>query len=165
MFDVNACERRQDSETGTLKSYARCEVQSMPLFNFSLLPVLSVRDQASVVEATAAAARLDVAAPFLAFEASLFRAQRRPGRPARLGALHRRAQEFCQTLDRVGAVALLGAEALRLDHDHPFLGHAAARKPSKARSRVGRQRDAARIEAQLCRRGDLVDVLPAGTRG
>src|SRR5215831_17116698 len=118
-----------------------------------------------IVEAACAAAGLDVAAALLAFETALFRRMRRLGRPTWRRPHHRLFQQLDQALDRVRAIALLGAETLRLDHDHAVLGHALAGEPGKARRRVMRQRDAACIETQLRRGRDLVDVLPAGSGG
>src|SRR5579863_1616256 len=119
----------------------------------------------SVVEAARAAPCLDVAATFLALEPPLFRCQRRPGRPPRNRARHRLAQQFDQPIDRISAVALLGAEALRVNHDHAVLGHAVAGEPDEARLRIRRQRDPARVEAQLRGSGELVDVLAARPGG
>src|SRR5262249_39112203 len=111
---------------------------------------------------TAAAACLDVAAALLAFEATLLRGVCRPGRPPWFWALHRRAQQLDKPLDRVRAIALLRAEALRLDHDDAVLGHALAGQALEANRRIGWQRDAAGVEAELRRRRHLVDVLAAG---
>src|SRR5580704_14538478 len=88
-----------------------------------------VRAAFSIVEAARAALRLDVAAVLFAFEPALFRSQRRPGRPSRNRAGHGFAQQLDQTVDRISAVALLGAEALRMNHDHAVLGHALASEP------------------------------------
>ena len=52
-------------------------------------------------------------------------------------------------VDGVGAVALLGAEALGVDHDHAVLGHALAGEPGEPRRCIVRQRDPAGVEAQL----------------
>src|SRR5437879_1117266 len=68
--------------------------------------------ETSVVEAARAAARLDVAAALLAFEAALLGAEGRLGRPPRRRAHQRLPQQFREAIDGVGAVALLGAEAL-----------------------------------------------------
>src|SRR5205085_8549835 len=82
------------------------------------------RREALVVESAGAAAGLDVAAALLAFEAPLLRTERRLGRPTRRWPYHGFAQQFDQAIDGIGAVALLGAEALGVDHDHAVLGHA-----------------------------------------
>ncbi len=52
-----------------------------------------------------------------------------------IGPHHGLAQEFDQPVDGVGAVALLGAEALRVNHDHAVLGHALAGEPVRAAPR------------------------------
>ena len=71
-------------------------------------------------------------------------------------------KQFEQPVDGVGAVALLGAEALRVDHDHAVLGHALAGEAIEPKCGIFRQRDPARVETQLRRGRELVDVLPAG---
>src|SRR5450631_3210396 len=97
----------------------------------------------------------------LAFEPALLRSERRPGRPPRGGTDHGLAQEFDQSLDGVGAIALLGAEALGVDDDDAVLGHALAGETFKPYRRIVRDHDGARVEAQLRRGRQLVDVLPA----
>jgi hypothetical protein len=52
-----------------------------------------------------------------------------------------------------------------VDHDHALLGHALAGNPVQPQGRVFRQRDLARVEAELGGRGELVDVLPARAGG
>src|SRR5882724_1006649 len=120
---------------------------------------------ASILKSARAALGLDVAAALFAFEPALFRSQRWPGGPSRNGARHGLAQEFDQTLDGIGAIALLGAEALRMNHDHAVLGQALAGEPGEARLGVRRQRYPAGIEPQLRSSRELVDVLAAGSRG
>src|SRR6266566_2868456 len=88
--------------------------------------------RASIVK-TAPAFCLDVAAALLAFEAALFRPECRLGRPPRRRPRHGLAQQFDQAVDRVGAIALLGAETLGMDHDHAVLGHALAGQACKPR--------------------------------
>src|SRR5471032_186532 len=117
---------------------------------------------ASIVETARAAFRLDVAAALLAFEPALFRAQRRLGRTPRGWAHRSLAQQFDQPVDGVGAVALLGAETLRMNHDHAVLSHALAGKAIEPKCGIFRQHDPACVETQLCRGRELVDVLPAG---
>src|ERR1700722_11775590 len=119
---------------------------------------------ALIVEA-AGALRLDVAAALLAFETALFRAKRRLGRTPDDRPNHGLAQQFQQAIDRVGAVALLGAETLRVDYDHAVLGHALAGQPVEPHLRIGWQRDPLCIEPQLRRRRELVDVLSARSGG
>src|ERR1019366_5371757 len=68
-------------------------------------------------------------------------------------------------IDGVGAVAFLGAETLRMNHDHAVLGHALAGEPVEPRRGIGRQRDPAGIETQLRGGRKLVDVLSAWSRG
>src|SRR6188474_1238685 len=83
----------------------------------------------SIVEVRGVALRLDVAAALLAFQPSLLRAEGRLGGAPRYRPYHGFAQDFEQAVDGVGAVAFLGAEALGVDHDHAFLGHALAGNP------------------------------------
>src|SRR5512144_1914692 len=106
------------------------------------------RRQPSVVEARGVALRLDVAAALLAFQPPLLRAEGRLGGAPRYRPYHGFAQYFEQAVNGVGAVALLGAEALGVDHDHAVLGHALAGDPVQPQGRVFRQRDLARIEAE-----------------
>ena len=82
-----------------------------------------------------------------------------------IGLHHGFAQYFEQAVDGVGAVAFLGAEALGVDHDHAFLGHALAGNPVQPQACVLRQRDLARIETELGCGRELVDVLPARAGG
>src|SRR6516165_2490063 len=77
----------------------------------------------SIVE-TAAATRLDVAAAFLALEPALLGGKGWPCCAARRRPHRGFAEHFDQPIDRVLTVALLGAEALGLDHDDAVLGHA-----------------------------------------
>src|SRR3974390_2647324 len=93
----------------------------------------------SILETARAALRLDVAAALLAFQPALFRSECRLRRPPRGGRRHGLAQQFDQAIDRVSAVALLGAEALRVDHDHAVLGQALASKLGKPRLCIGGQ--------------------------
>ena len=80
-----------------------------------------------------------------------------------IGRDHGFAQQFDQPVDGVGAVALLGAESLCVDHDHAVLGHALAGEPVQPRLGVGRQHDPPGIEPQLRGGRELVDVLSAWT--
>src|SRR5712691_390979 len=109
---------------------------------------------------------LDRGAAFLAFEAALARAPGRLGRPAR-DRRHRGAlDQLDQPVERVLAVALLGAVALRGDHQHALVGEPPPGEALEPRAHVSRQRRrAAHVEAQLHRGRELVDVLPAGPRG
>src|SRR6185437_3225730 len=119
----------------------------------------------SVVVAAGTAPRLDVAAALFALQPSLLRPEGRLGRAARGRPDRGFAQQFDQPVDCVGAVALLGAEALRKDHDHAVLGHALAGEPIEPRAQIVRQHDASGVEAQLRGGGELVDVLPARAGG
>src|SRR5438067_2281483 len=94
------------------------------------------RRQPSIVEARRVAFRLDVAATLLAFEPSLLRAEGRLGRSPRYRPHHGFAQHFEQAVDGVSPVALLGTEALGVDHDHALLGHALAGNPVQPQGRI-----------------------------
>src|SRR3546814_7747585 len=73
-----------------------------------------------------------------------------------------RFDEVRQSLARVLAVALLGAEALRAEHQHAVAGDAPIAPGQQAFAhRFGQRRRIGDVEAQLHRRGHLVDVLPA----
>src|SRR3954453_17287030 len=93
-----------------------------------------------------AAPGLDVAAALLAFQAAFFRSERRLGRAARRRPYRGLPQKLDQPADGVGAIALLGAEALGMDHDHAVLGHALAGEPAQSRCGVRGKRYAPRIE-------------------
>src|SRR5579864_8417580 len=80
------------------------------------------KEAASIVKAARAAPRLDVAAALLAFQSALLRTQRRPGRAARGRPDQGFAKQLQQSVDRIGAVALLGTKTLRMNHDHAVLG-------------------------------------------
>src|SRR3954469_3109863 len=109
--------------------------------------------------------RLDVAAALLALEPALLGAKGRLCRAPRLRPDHGFAEHLRKPVDGVLAVALLGAEALGLDHDDTVLGHALPCEPGEAQRGILRQRQFARVEAQLGRGRDLVDVLPARAGG
>src|SRR5215813_7609065 len=107
-----------------LRSAERCAADPGAIFHGSRVCVALLRAaprpgrERSIVEAAGAAAGLDVAATLLAFEAALFGAEGRLGRTARCRADERLAEQLQQTIDGIGAVALLGTEALGVDHDH-----------------------------------------------
>src|SRR5207244_7709851 len=64
------------------------------------------------------------------------------------------------------AVALLGAVALRRDDEHAILGQAAAGEPREPRAHgLGKRRRSPHVEPELHGGVELVDVLPARTRG
>src|SRR5579862_3600414 len=107
------------------------------------------RLEGSVLKAARPTSRLDVAAVFLAFQATLLRPQRWSGRSPWNGPGHRLAQQLDQAVDRIHAVALLGTEPLSVNHDHAILGHALAGEADEPGLRVRRQRDPSRVEPQL----------------
>src|SRR5215471_2929876 len=109
---------------------------------------------------------LDGGAMLLRFQPALARGLGRFCLPAHNWYDRRVLDQLDQALERVGAVALLGAMALRGDDQHAVAGEALAGKPLEPRAHpVGQARRAAHVEAQLHRGGELVDVLPAGPRG
>src|SRR5262249_30069091 len=64
------------------------------------------------------------------------------------------------------AIALLGAMALRVDHEHALAREPSAGEAFEPRAHVvGKARRAAHVEAKLDGARKLVDVLPAGARG
>src|SRR5690242_482582 len=100
------------------------------------------------------------------FQPAATRRRRRPCGAARDRGPRRTADQFDQALERVLAVALLGPVALGGDEEHALLAEPSAGQPLQPRADVARQRRrAADVEAQLHRRCQLVDVLPAGTGG
>src|SRR5690606_13417974 len=97
-----------------------------------------------------AACLLDRTTLALVDQAPLARGARGAGGDARLGRAQAGVDERLQALACVLAVALLGAEALRLDHQHAGVGHApvAPRQQSRAH-RLGQRGRAGHIEAQF----------------
>src|SRR5215510_281469 len=109
---------------------------------------------------------LDTRAALLAFQPSRPRGFCRLGRSPRLRRDRGLADQVDQALQRVVAVALLGAVALRRDDHHAIVGEPAAGQPFEPRAhRVGQRWRVAHVEAQLYGGRDLVDILPARTRG
>src|SRR5262245_5972159 len=91
------------------------------------------------------------------------RLRRTPWRRRRRG---RPADQVEEPLAGVLAVANLGAEAGGGDDEHAVCGQPASREPLQALAHVLWQRlRGAHVEAQLYGGCNLVDVLPAGTRG
>src|SRR5690349_13930142 len=113
-----------------------------------------------------AAAALDRRVLFLRLDAAFLRRARRLRRDAPLRHVRRGDDERREPLARVGAVLRLIAEAIRLDHEHAVGREApvAARKELRARV-IGQRARVRDVEAKLDRARDLVDVLPARTRG
>src|SRR5215831_959554 len=111
-----------------------------------------------------AAQAFDARAALFRFEPALAGAGGRLGRPAWNRRHGGAADQIGETLARILAVALLGAVALGVDHDHALAGEASAGEPLEPRAHVvGKARRAARVEAKLHRARELVDILPAGT--
>src|SRR5262245_19870000 len=109
---------------------------------------------------------LDLGATFLRLDPPLARSLGWLGRPARDRAHRGAPDELDQPVERVLAVGLLRAVALRLDHQHALAGEPSAGEPLEPRTHLGGQaRRAAHVEAQLDRGRDLVDVLPARAGG
>src|SRR6266852_7072729 len=107
--------------------------------------------------------RLDAAAALLAFQAAHLGAECRPGWPARRRPPRGGADQLDKPRQRIVAVALLGAMTLGRDHQHAVAGQPPPRKPLQPCPHLVRQRRrTAHVEAQLHRRGKLVDILPAG---
>lgn len=109
---------------------------------------------------------LDLGAPGLGVQSSPFRGKRRPCRPARLWRHGGAADQIDKPGEGFGAIALLLAEALRLYNKHAVIVHAPAGEAPQAGKEIWFNRGrAGRIEAQLDRGRQLVDVLPAGPGG
>ena len=117
----------------------------------------------SVIHRRPRPARFDDAALFFVFEPLSLLIVRNPRRltfDRRAGGAGDKRRE---TLAGVGAVALLRAEAPRLNDDIAFIRHTPPGdgfEPSL--HRVRQRRRILRVKAQLHRRLYLVDILPAG---
>src|SRR5262245_35073237 len=117
------------------------------------------------VQTRAPAHPLLVLVEALALQPPRLRGPARPRLPARLRHVPRPGDELFEPSDRVAAVVVLGAVAVRLDHDlvvprEPAPGEAA----QAILARLVEQRRRADAETQLAGRCDLVDVLAAGAR-
>lgn len=108
---------------------------------------------------------LDLRALALAFEPALLRTVGGLGGAPR--ARHRRhAVDDClQARDGIGAVHLLAAVLLGLEHQHALLRDAAVAQREQPFLQVLWQRARADVVAQMDRARDLVDVLPARALG
>src|SRR5205823_219048 len=128
---------------------------------------ISVKAKPTLLERWSCSAQaFDRAAALFGLEPALARAGTRFGRPARTRRRRSAANQVEQAFARVLAIALLGAMALRADHQHALAREASAGKPLEPRAHVvGKARRAAHVEAKLHRARKLVDVLPARARG
>src|SRR5207342_3719796 len=105
---------------------------------------------------------LDRTASALFVQSALLGRARRARGNAWLRGAQAALDEGAQPFARVLAVALLGAEALRAQHQHALVGDAAITLGEQARAHgLGQARRIRDVEAQLDRGGHLVDVLPA----
>jgi hypothetical protein len=111
----------------------------------------------------AACAPLDRTAPALGVQPALLRRARRLGRDPRLGRVQAGGDEGRQAIARVLAIAILGAEALRAEHEHAFVGQAPIARRAGARAAARATTATRDVEAQFHRGRDLVDVLSPGT--
>src|SRR5216683_6254551 len=102
---------------------------------------------------------LDLCAPGLAFEALFLRAPGRPGRPALPRHGRRARDELVQARERRFAVALEAAVLLRLDDEDAVARDALIARAQEPRLPMPGERGGADVEAQVHRRGHLVDVL------
>src|SRR5262249_41235919 len=104
---------------------------------------------ASILEAPRPAQRLDAAAPLLVVDATPARRLGGLGGAARHWPHRGRADELGEPLERVGTVALLGAVALRRDHQHAVARQPPPRKPLEPGAHlVGERGRTAHVEAQ-----------------
>src|SRR5690606_29969929 len=119
-------------------------------------------DGASIGIGPHATQTLDRAAVFLAFEPLPLRGLGRAGLAPRDRALGGAADQFDQTLERIGAIAFLRTVLLGDNDDYAFLGETAAGKPLEACANVFRQRRRmGDVEAKAHGGRKLIDVLPA----
>src|SRR5690606_5763315 len=111
-------------------------------------------------------AALDLATLALALDPALLRGAGGAGRDAPLRHRQAGGNEGRQALARILAVALLGAEALRIDHQHAVVGQAPVAPCQQPLAQgLGQGRGTGDVEPQLDGGGNLVDVLPAGAAG
>src|SRR3977135_371384 len=95
---------------------------------------------------------LDGGAALLRFDPALARAPGGLGRPARNRRHGRALDQFDEAIERVRAVALLGAVALRGDHQHALACQSPAGEALEPDAHVaGEVRRAAHVEAELHR--------------
>src|SRR5690606_11572982 len=129
-------------------------------------PAAGVKPRTFSLPVAARAPALDLAALALALQAPLLRGAGGAGRDAPLWHRQAGGNERRQALARILAVALLGAEALRVDHQHAVVGQPPVAPRQQARTqRLWQRRRAGDVEPQLDGAGNLVDVLPAGAAG
>src|SRR5262249_58956261 len=106
-----------------------------------------------------AAQAFDARAALFRFEPALAGAGGRLGRPAWNRRHGGAADQIGETLARVLAVALLGAMALGVDHDHALAGEASAGEPLEPRAHVvGKARRGARGATKVPRAPRAVGV-------
>jgi energy-coupling factor transporter ATP-binding protein EcfA2 len=91
--------------------------------------------------------------------------ERRTGRAARLRPLGGAAEEVEQAFEGIVAVTFLGAVTLGRDQDRAVLGQPLTGEPSGAHPNLLGQPGGGKVEPQLDRGRDLVDVLPTRPRG
>src|SRR5690606_15465743 len=131
-----------------------------------LMPLRAPCGAAPSIPVPASTRALDRTALALVAEAALLRCACGPCRHPRHRCTQSALDEGRQPLARILAVAVLGAEALRLQHQHAIVGDAAvALGQQPFAHRFGQRRRARHVEAQLHRGGDLVDVLTARAAG
>jgi len=98
----------------------------------------------------------------LRVDATRLRRASRLGLASRFGGNGSRTDQLDQSLDGIGAVALLGAKASRRDDEITLARQPRARAREEARTDiVGERTGLCRVETKLRRRRHLVDVLPA----
>ncbi len=130
------------------------------IYNLRCLDGRSIRRRLALAQA------LDRGAALLRFDAALARGARRLGRAAGDGRHCGALDQLDQAIERVGAVALLGAVALRGDDQHALAGQTAAGEALEPQAHVvGQRRRVANVEAQLHCAREFVDVLAARARG
>ena len=112
--------------------------------------------------ANALASRLDHCANPLVFKSALFRAIGRLRLPAHARWRCNAVDQLLQPPQRIGAVRVLAARSLRLDHDDSCIGNSLVAQSEQPLLDVGWQRRRGHVEAQVHRARNLVDVLPAG---
>src|SRR5690606_35649759 len=94
-------------------------------------------------------APLDLYPDALVLQPALLRTLARAGRDTRRGRVQAGGHEVLQALPRILAVALLGAVALGVDHQHPIVGDpAVAPGPQALAHRRRQRRRTGNIEAQ-----------------
>ena len=109
--------------------------------------------------------RLDFSPAGLGVDALFLRRLRRPGRYSLFARPAGAFDQRLETRKRLAPVLFLAAVTLRLDDDDALFGDAPVLEREQPFLVAIGQRGGLNVEAEMYRRGDLVDVLAAGALG